>query len=91
MKIKERRRYDEVSRIRIHSRNRRNRNIIETEKMPINNLTAQQRSIIQFVEGKGQITSRRVEKLLEVKQRREKGILGLLERQGSYKSTVYVL
>lgn len=91
MKIKERRRYDEVSRIRIHSRNRRNRNIIETEKMSINNLTAQQRSIIQFVEGKGQITSRSVEKLLEVKQRREKDILELLERQGSYKSTVYVL
>lgn len=36
MKIKERRKYDEVSRIRIHSRNRRNHNIIETEKMPIN-------------------------------------------------------
>ena len=97
MKIKERRRYDEVSRIRIYSCNRRNRNIIETEKMPINNLTAQQRSIIQFVEGEGQITSRQVEELLELKQRRVRGILGelinmgLLERQGSYKSTVYVL
>lgn len=65
--------------------------------MPINDLPAQQRSIIQFVERKGPITSRQVEELLEVKQRRARGILGklinmgFLERQGFYKSTVYVL
>lgn len=65
--------------------------------MPINDLPAQQRSIIQFVERKRPITSRQVEELLEVKQRRARGILGkltnmgFLERQGSYKSTVYVL
>lgn len=41
----------------------------------------------QFVEGKGQITSRQVEELLKVKQRRARSILGelvnmgLLERQ----------
>lgn len=70
---------------------------ISADKVPINDLSVQQRSIIQFVERKGQITSRQVEELLEVKQRRARGILGelvnmgLLERQGSYKSTVYVL
>ncbi|MFR2370612.1 MAG: RNA-binding domain-containing protein [Anaerobutyricum sp.] len=70
---------------------------INADKMPINSLSAQQRSIIQFAEGKGQITSRQVEELLEVKQRRARSILGelvdmgILERQGSYKSTVYVL
>ena len=70
---------------------------ISADKVPINDLPMQQRSIIQFVERKGQITSRQVEELLEVKQRRARGILGelvnmgLLERQGSYKSTVYVL
>ena len=70
---------------------------ISADKVPINDLPVQQRSIIQFVERKGQITSRQVEELLEVKQRRARGILGelvnmgLLERQGSYKSTVYVL
>ena len=70
---------------------------ISADKVPTNDLPVQQRSIIQFVERKGQITSRQVEELLEVKQRRARGILGelvnmgLLERQGSYKSTVYVL
>ena len=67
------------------------------DKIPINNLSAQQRSIIQFTKEKGIITSRQVEELLEVKQRRARSILGelvdmgILERQGSYKSTVYGL
>ena len=51
---------------------------INADKMPINSLSAQQRSIIQFAEGKGQITSRQVEELLEVKQRRARSILGEL-------------
>lgn len=67
------------------------------DKVPINNLTAQQSIIFQLAEEKGQITSRHVEELLGVKQRRARSILGelvergILERQGSYKSTVYVL
>ena len=65
--------------------------------MPINDLSTQQRAIIQFVKEKGRITSRQAEELLEVKQRRARSILGemvnmgILERQGSYKSTVYLL
>lgn len=75
-------------------------NIIEIEsadKMPINDLSTQQRAIIQFVKEKGRITSRQAEELLEVKQRRARSILGemvnmgILERQGSYKNTVYLL
>ena len=64
--------------------------------MPINNLTEQQSIILKFAKEKGKITSRQVEEILEVKQRRERNILGelvnmgLLERQGSYKSTVYI-
>lgn len=65
--------------------------------MPINDLSTQQRVIIQFAKEKGRITSRQAEELLEVKQRRARSILGemvnmgILERQGSYKSTVYLL
>ena len=65
--------------------------------MPINNLTAQQNTILEFAKERGKITSRQAEKLLEVKQRRARSILGelvnmgILERQGLYKSTVYVL
>ena len=67
------------------------------DKMPINGLSAQQKIIFQFVEEKGQITSHQAELLLKVKQRRARIILGemvdlgVLERQGSYRSTVYVL
>ena len=67
------------------------------DKVPINNLSAQKKLIIQFVKEKGAITSRQAEELLKVKQRRARSILGemvnmgVLERQGSYKSTVYVL
>ena len=51
---------------------------------------------MKFAKEKGKITSRQVEKVLEVKQRRARNILGelvnmgILERQGSYKSTVYI-
>ena len=43
--------------------------------MPINNLSVQQNSIIQFAKEKGKITSRQAEELLEVKQRRARSIL----------------
>ena len=71
--------------------------INNADKMPINNLTAQQNTIFQFAKEKGKITSRQAEELLEVKQRRARSILGelvnmgILERKGMYKSTVYVL
>ena len=77
---------------------------INADKMPINDgktlvnsLSAQQNSIIQFAKETGSIKSRQVEELLGVKQRRARRILGelvnmgILERQGAYKSTVYVL
>lgn len=56
----------------------------------------QQKKILEFVKEQGQITSHQAEILLEVKQRRARDILGdmvklgVLERQGAYKSTVYV-
>ena len=65
--------------------------------MPIVNLSTQQRVIFQFVKENGKITSSQVETLLEVKQRRARSILsgmvdlGILERQGSYRRTTYVL
>ena len=70
---------------------------VSADKVPVNNLSAQQNLILQLAREKGKITSRQAEELLEVKQRRARSILaelvnmGLLERQGSYKSTVYVL
>ena len=70
---------------------------IETGKVPIVNLSTQQRTIFQFVKENGKITSSQVETLLEVKQRRARSILsgmvdlGILERQGSYRRTIYVL
>lgn len=77
---------------------------INADKMPINtdtvsenSLSSQQKIIYHFVAENGQITSHQAETLLEVKQRRARIILGemvdrgVLERQGSYKSTVYVL
>ena len=70
---------------------------ISADKMPINNLTVQQSIILNFIKENGQITSHQAEELLKVKQRRARIILGemvemeILERQGSYKSTVYVL
>lgn len=70
---------------------------ISADRMPINGLSAQQKIIFQFVDEKGQITSHQAELLLKVKQRRARIILGemvdldVLERQGAYRSTVYVL
>ena len=71
--------------------------LLETEEVPIANLSTQQRTIFQFVKENGKITSSQVETLLEVKQRRARSILsgmvdlGILERQGSYRRTTYVL
>lgn len=71
--------------------------LLETEEVPIVNLSTQQRTIFQFVKENGKITSSQVETLLEVKQRRARSILsgmvelGILARQGSYRRTTYVL
>lgn len=68
-----------------------------TEKIQLNNLTQQQKIVFEFITENGQITSHQAETLLGVKQRRARIVLGemvdqdLLERQGSYKSTIYVL
>ena len=76
-----------------------------TDKVPINNadklvedsLSEQQKQILQYVKQNGKITSHQVEELLHVKQRRARTILGemkqqgLLEKQGAYKTTVYVM
>ena len=59
--------------------------------------TSYREELEQFAKEKGKITSRQAEELLEVKQRRARSILGelvnmgILERKGMYKSTVYVL
>lgn len=68
-----------------------------TDKAPSNNLTQKQKIVFEFIAENGQITSRQAETLFGVKQRRARTILGemvdqgLLERQGSYKSTIYML
>ena len=67
------------------------------DKMPESSLSTQQKLVLQFVTENGQITSHQAESLLGVKQRRARAILGgmvdqgVLERHGSYKSTVYVI
>ncbi|MBS5283787.1 MAG: hypothetical protein KHY46_07960 [Clostridiales bacterium] len=66
-------------------------------KVPIKNLSVQQRQIIDFIKKYGKITSRQTEEVLGIKQRRARTILkdmaalNILERQGSYKSTAYIL
>ena len=70
---------------------------ISADKVPIKNLSVQQRQIIDFIKKYGKITSRQTEEVLGIKQRRARTILkdmaalNILERQGSYKSTAYVL
>lgn len=65
--------------------------------MPINDLTEQQKMIFQFIIENGRITSHDAEILLDVKQRHARDIFvemvdkNILQRQGAYKSTVYVL
>lgn len=69
---------------------------INADKVPPNSLTRQQKIVLQFVAENGKITSHQVETLLAVKQRRARTILGemvdqgVLERQGSFKNTVYM-
>lgn len=70
---------------------------INADKMPINMLSSQQKILFDFLEENGKITSHQAEELLNVKQRRARSILsemvdlGIVERQGVYKRTIYVL
>ena len=57
----------------------------------------QQKKILEYIKENGKITSHQAEELLNVKQRRARIVLvemvnnGLLEKQGAYKTTVYVI
>jgi len=57
----------------------------------------QQKKILEYIKENGKITSHQAEELLEVKQRRARIVLvemvnnGLLEKQGAYKTPVYVI
>ena len=57
----------------------------------------QQKKILEYIKENGKITSRQTEELLEVKQRRARIVLvemvnnGFLEKQGAYKTPVYVI
>lgn len=70
---------------------------INADKVPINMLSSQQKILFDFLEENGKITSHQAEELLNVKQRRARSILsemvdlGIVERQGVYKRTIYVL
>lgn len=74
---------------------------ISSEKVPIEStdkyLSRQHREILQYVKVNRKITSHQAELLLQVKQRRARKVLGdmvqmgLLEKQGAYKTTVYII
>lgn len=70
------------------------------DKVPIKaykNSTMQQKKVLDYVALYGKITTKEAEKLLEVKERRARNILNemiqiqVLEKQGSHKSTVYIM
>lgn len=72
---------------------------INSKKVPIKNVVIkkQQKKILEYIKENGKITSRQAEELLKVKQRCARIVLvemvnnGLLEKQGAYKTTVYVI
>lgn len=70
---------------------------ISADKIQTKDLSAQQKTLFDYLEENNQITSHQAEILLKVKQRRARIILGelvdlgIVKRQGSYRSTVYVL
>ena len=71
---------------------------ISAGKVPINvdMLSEQQKLVMAAVEKKGKITTKEVEQLLHVKERRARVILSdmvksnVLAKKGSYKTTVYI-
>lgn len=75
---------------------------ISADKMPINingvpieEMSAQEKIILEYIQKNEKITSHMVEELLGIKQRRARDILkkmvekGILEKRGQYKSTIY--
>ena len=70
---------------------------ISVDKGMEDTLSYQQKMIYQYMKEHGKATSQQIAELLEVKQRRARKILGemihmdLIEKQGAYKRTVYVL
>ena len=70
---------------------------IDTNELSDEMLSVQQKQVLQYVKENKKITSRQAEELLQVKQRRARVILGemaeagILKKQGSYKSTVYIM
>ena len=70
---------------------------ISVDKGMEDTLSYQQKMIYQYMKEHGKATLQQIAELLEVKQRRAREILGemihmdLIEKQGAYKSTVYVL
>ena len=65
--------------------------------MPENELSEQEKLIIELLRDKGRIVAKDVEQLLDVKGRRVRTILfdmvqkGMLEKQGTSRATTYVL
>lgn len=70
---------------------------ISADKITKDDLTTQQKILLAYLEENEKITSRQAETLLNVKQRRARDILceminmGIVERQGSYRGTIYIL
>lgn len=72
---------------------------LNADKVPINtdNLSEQHKRVINYVKENKKITSHQAELLLNVKQRRAREILGemtqmgILKKQGSYKTTMYII
>ena len=72
---------------------------ISADKVPISvdSLSEQYKRVFNYVRENKKITSHQAELLLNVKQRRAREILGemtkmgVLKKQGSYKSTMYVI
>ena len=71
-------------------------------RVPIKNadkkiMRKQQTKVLEYVKENGKITSHQAEILLQVKQRRarvipgEMVVAGMLEKQGAYKTAVYVI
>lgn len=70
---------------------------ISADKMPINDLSEQEKLIVDYLQKSEKITTSKAEELLGVKQRRAREILKELTEKkvllkcGAYKSTVYML
>lgn len=70
---------------------------ISADKVPINDLSEQEKRIVEYLQKSEKITTSKAEELLGVKQRRAREILKELTEKkvllkcGAYKSTIYIL